>query len=99
MASSLLFSSAPSFPNDTPVARIARISLEKLATGDELEAEALLSACVSLGFFLFDLKGNTEGEELIKDVDGTFEALDETMDMSLEEKLRYRDHSPECFTG
>ena len=99
MATLSLFSSAPSFPKDVPVARIAKISLQQLAIGDSREAEAVLAACTSLGFFLLDLHGNATGEELMKDVDGTFKALHETVDMSIEEKMRFSQSAPKCFAG
>ncbi|KAF2235571.1 Clavaminate synthase-like protein [Viridothelium virens] len=81
MASPLFFTSAPPFPDDVPVAQIARISLEKLANKDAQEAKAVFDACTSLGFFLLDLRGNSVGEELIKDVDAALEATGETMDI------------------
>lgn len=99
MASPSLFFAAPPFPEDVPVAKMVKISLEKLANGDIQEAENVLAASTSLGFFLLDLHGNTTGEELMRDIDATFEVVKETMSMTLEEKMQFCQSPPKCFAG
>ncbi|KAI9662985.1 MAG: hypothetical protein M1821_008032 [Bathelium mastoideum] len=99
MASPSLFHSAPPFPTDVPVAKIPKISLAKLAREDARESEAVLAACNSIGFFLLDLNGDATGEDMIKDVDETFEAVKNVMEMSTEEKMHFCQKPPQCFTG
>lgn len=51
MASRELFTNAPAFPSNLPVAKIPSISLAKLAHNDTSESEAVFVACRTLGFF------------------------------------------------
>ena len=90
MASEAFFKSLPPFPNDVPVVSMSRISLAKLVAGNEFEAEALLDACRRLGFFLLDLVGDPVGEEMIGEIDEIFDVVQNTMHLSVEEKMRYK---------
>ena len=97
MASPTLFESQPPFPDGIPVADIPKISLRRLVTGDD--AEAMLSACCKLGFFLLDLTGDTLGEKMIKDVDAVFEIARQTMELSTAEKEKYAMDIPRDYLG
>ena len=62
MASVELFSHIPPFPTDIPVTKMSKISLAKLAAGDEAEGKAVLDASRKLGSFLLDLQEEEKAE-------------------------------------
>ena len=99
MASAELFKGLPSFPEDVPIAAISRISLSKLVSGNESEAKALLDACRNVGFFLLDLAGDLNGEKMIREVDAMFKVVQNTMHLSLEEKMKYHVDPPRDSLG
>ena len=72
MASIRLFQSYPPFPNDVPTVEVPTFSLSKLSSGDKAQSEALLQICRTRGFFLLDLKGDAEGEKLLKNIKAVF---------------------------
>jgi len=57
------FPDIPPFPTTVPTAPLLRISLAKLAAGDEEEAERVWKACCELGFFYLDLRMTRDGVE------------------------------------
>ena len=59
------FEDLPPFPDDIPVAPIARISLTKLLASDPAESVAVLDACRTAGFFYLDLRNDKSGESLL----------------------------------
>ena len=95
MASTTLFKSLPPFPEDVPIATISKISLAKLVSRSKSEAELMLEACQELGFFLLDLTGDPVGEAMIKEVDVVFEIVQQTMHLSMEEKIEYKQKLPD----
>lgn len=100
MASAEYFASQPAFPDDLqPIAQMATVSLAKLVTGDTGEAEAVLHACRTLGFFLLDLKGDPVGESLIAEVDALFDVVRQTMELSVVEKNKFAHDPPRDFRG
>jgi isopenicillin N synthase-like dioxygenase len=100
MASAKCSASQPAFPDDLqPIAQIATVSLAKLVAGDTGEAEAVLHACRTLGFFLLDLTGDSVGENLISEVDAVFDVVRQTMELSMEEKNKFAHDPPGDFRG
>ena len=55
----------PPFPDDIPVAPIARISLIKLVASDPAESAAVLDATRTAGFFYLDMRNDKAGESLL----------------------------------
>ena len=99
MASTKVFDTYPPFPQDVPTAKIARLSLSKLAAEDGDEASALFEACCSSGFFLLDLQNNPTGESLQQDIEKIFHVAKETMALEVEEKARFKQHPPADLLG
>lgn len=100
MASIKYFASQPSFPHDLqPIAQIATVSLAKLVAGDAREAEAMLHACRTLGFFLLDLAGDPVGERMIAEVDTVFDVVRQTMELNMDEKNKFAHDPPRDFRG
>lgn len=100
MASTKLFDASPPFPDDLqPIADIPTISLAKLAAYDPQEAHAVLDACRQIGFFLLDLSDDAVGRSMIDEVDQIFSMIRETMDLSMEEKMKFRNDPPREFRG
>ncbi len=79
----------PPFPGDVPVAQLSRISLKKLLSDDEPESEALYKSCKVSGFFLLDVTGTPQGEEILRDVTEAFEMAETLFGMDLKEKTKF----------
>lgn len=94
MASARLFEAYPPFPADVPTAILPKISLDKLTSGSEAEANELFHACRTKGFFLLDLQNEPAGDGLLRDIEALFAITREVMDLSLEEKTEYKQHPP-----
>lgn len=77
----------PPFPPNLPVAPPNKNSLHKLLSGYAAGSEAVFESCKPLGFFLIDLRDNSEGAEVLNDVDGIFEVGKNLFDIDLEKKL------------
>lgn len=99
MASEKLFNEVPSFPDDVPVASMSTISLASLKSGDEAGAKAILNASEELGFFLLDLRGDTLGEKMIKEIDKLFGAMKEILSLPDDVKEKYQFNIPKSFLG
>jgi isopenicillin N synthase-like dioxygenase len=59
--------SLPPFPEDLPLAPIARVSSQKLLDGDKAEGAQVLEACRTYGFFYLDLSDSPKGDELLQE--------------------------------
>ena len=59
------FEDLPPFPDDIPVAPIARISLTKLLASDPTESAAVLHATRTAGFFYLDMRNDKSGENIL----------------------------------
>ena len=99
MASIKLLETYPPFPENLPIAKISEISLARLASGGEVEAEEVFTACRTSGFFLLNLEGNAAGEMLLQDVEALFTIVSEVMDLQPEEKLQYERTPLRDFLG
>jgi isopenicillin N synthase-like dioxygenase len=81
--------SHPPFPTNIPIAALQKISLTKLLDSDESESKALFDSCQKAGFFLLDLRGSENGEQILKDVEVLFGFAEHLFDISIEEKMKY----------
>ena len=79
----------PPFPTDVPQARFARISLSKIRCGDDVTSAVLFKACIDDGFFLMDLRDDSNGEELLRDAGKLFDLGRTLFDLPFNEKMRY----------
>ena len=94
-----LFEAYPPFPEDVQTASIPKVSLAQLVAGNQDEALGTFRACRTMGFFLLDLKGEANGEKLLHDIDTLFGIVEDVMDLSLEEKIRYKQNPPADYIG
>ncbi|KAE8409305.1 oxidoreductase [Aspergillus pseudonomiae] len=99
MASIKLFESIPPFPSTIPVAKLLKISLSSLISGDPDAAQDVLTACRTSGFFHLDLSNSPLGEAMMPLVDSIFPTIHETMQLPLEEKMKYTQDAPRSFLG
>lgn len=58
-----IYPNLPPFPHDVPTAPLLRLSLKKLAQGDEAEKERLWKASCDVGFFYLDLRDADKDED------------------------------------
>jgi isopenicillin N synthase-like dioxygenase len=65
------FPDLPPFPSDIPTAPLLRLSLAQLRSS-AAESDRLYSACSRLGFFYLDLRGDADGEALLKESEQLF---------------------------
>ena len=99
MASEKLFQQYPSFPEDINCLEIPKISLEKLLSGDQTQADELFHICCDVGFFLLDLKGEENGHSLLQDIESCFGLTKDVFDLEVEEKTKFsQDASNGDFT-
>ena len=49
-----------------------------------------MQICRTMGFFLLDLKGDAEGEKLLKDIEAVFAVAKRTFDLDRAEKSKYQ---------
>lgn len=91
MPTSKYFDQCPPFPANTPVARLATISLSKLKLGDAGESQKLYNECREWGFFLLNLRDVEEGEALLQDAEQMFHLTEETfaLDQSTLDKFAF----------
>lgn len=90
----LEFDDLPPFPSDVPTAPLLRISLSKLARGDEQEVDRLWKACYELGFFYLDLRDSRNGsgingDQLLRDANSLFAVGEEIFALPVSEKVKY----------
>lgn len=90
MPSPEIFGSQPPFPDNVPTCNLARLSYGKLLAGDHDESNRLFQACIDTGFFLLDLRGMTEGEELLHDAEGLYKLNHDFTALDGTEKSKYR---------
>lgn len=99
MASARLFEAYPQFPPDVPTASLPKISLDKLTSGSDSEANEVFLACRAKGFFLLDLQNEPAGDRLLRDIEALFAITRGVMDLSVEEKTRFERHPPKDLLG
>ena len=94
-----MFDGYPAFPGDVPSASLPKISFHKLTSGDQAEANKVFHACRAKGFFLLDLQNDPAGEKLLQDIETLFAITKGVMDLTLEEKARFRVNPPSDLLG
>ena len=99
MASTRMFDAYPAFPGDVPYANLPKISLHKLTSGDQAQANKVFHACRAKGFFLLDLQNDLAGDKLLQDIGTMFSITKGVMDLTLEEKARFRQNPPTDLLG
>lgn len=88
--SSLINGDVPPFPKeDLPVAKLACIKLSDLRANDPEATKEIFEACKNPGAFYLDLRGEEEGELLLKDADGVFHLFADFFAQDRTEKLKY----------
>ena len=97
------FPDIPPFPKTVATAPLLRISLQKLAAGDEAEQAKLWEACCDLGFFYLDMRMDghgpvnvdqqpenaLDGDAVLKEADKLFDFMKELYALPYEEKSKY----------
>lgn len=74
------FDNIPQFPSDVPTIDLRCLSYSKLLAKDVSESEQLFSSCKENGFFLLDLSGSNEGDQMLELAKFAFK-LNEDMSM------------------
>ena len=92
------FPNLPPFPNNVPIAPLHRLSLTALRSSPE-ESLRLFQASKDLGFFYLDLRGDPEGEELLRTADHFFEFAPKFYELSREELQKYDYKSKGSYMG
>jgi isopenicillin N synthase-like dioxygenase len=83
------FDHIPPFPTNLTLAPIAIVSYHKLLRGDRDEAEHVLEAVKTYGFFYLDLRGTPEGETLLAESEQLHAVAKDAFDVPTDEKLQY----------
>jgi isopenicillin N synthase-like dioxygenase len=94
----LRFPGLPPFLSDIPTAPLHRLSLSKLRN-DPAESDRLFSASKDLGFFYLDLRGDEEGEKLLKEADQFFHLGPNFYDLGRDELQKYDYRSQGSYMG
>ncbi|TVY14307.1 Oxidoreductase vrtI [Lachnellula arida] len=94
----LAFPNIPPFPSDTPTAPLHRLSLSTLRS-DPAESARLFQSSQDLGFFYLDLRGDVEGEKLLKEADRLFELAPEFYELGRDELSKFDYKSRGSYVG
>lgn len=92
------FPDLPPFPTDIPTAPLHRLSLTALRE-DGPESDRFFAASKELGFFYLDLRGDREGEELLKCSNELFALGPKLFDLGREELIKYDYKSQGSYMG
>jgi len=99
MPTQAYFKKYPAFPSDIPTAQLPRLSLSKLLDHEKDESDALFKACRTMGFFLLDFEGCSEGEGFLKKAEAMFDPNEEVSAVDVDELLRYSYRPPHSLFG
>ena len=94
----LSFPNLPPFPSDIPTAPLHRLSLSSLRS-DPAESARLFQSSKDLGFFYLDLRGDVEGERILKEADQIFELAPKFYDLGRDELSKYDYKSRGSYMG
>ncbi|KAF2104569.1 Clavaminate synthase-like protein [Rhizodiscina lignyota] len=97
------FPSLPPFSKAVPTAPLLRISLQKLANGDQSEEARLWDTCRDVGFFYLDMRmgdsgpvdvdgvkeNEIDGNAILDEKDRLFELMKDMYALPAEEKVKY----------
>ncbi|KAF2418007.1 Clavaminate synthase-like protein [Tothia fuscella] len=81
--------SLPPFPENLPLAPIARISSFKLFSNDASTAAAVLEACQTYGFFYLDLTDSPSGQALVEESEELLKLSKRAFEFPKEEMMKY----------
>jgi hypothetical protein len=93
------FNKYPAFPSDVPTAQLPRLSLSKLLDYDNAESDALFKACRSMGFFLLDFQGCTEGEMFLQRAERMFDLNEEVNALDVDKLMKHAYQPPHSLFG
>ena len=79
----------PPFPDGLPLAPIAQISHKKLLQHDATEAERVLEACRTHGFFYLDMTDSDDGQTLLEESEELLQLSYRAFDHPVKEKEKY----------
>ncbi|KAI0206503.1 hypothetical protein F4808DRAFT_407653 [Astrocystis sublimbata] len=99
MASKVLFDGIPPFPGDVPTAAMATVPLELLRDGNDEIEKNILTASTDFGFFLLDIRGDSTGSVLIREIDALFSLCQEVMNLPADVKSQHEHDFPRSFLG
>jgi len=99
MPTQTYFDKYPSFPKHVLTAQLPRLSFSKLLDNDRNESDALFKACRSMGFFLLDFEGCSEGVGFLKKAEAMFDLNEKVNAMDVEELLKYAYQPPHSLFG
>lgn len=94
----LAFPNIPPFPLDIPTAPLYRLSLSTLRS-DPAESARLFQSSQDLGFFYLDVRGDVEGEKLLKEADQVFELAPKFYDLGRDELSKFDYKSRGSYMG
>lgn len=94
----LAFPNIPHFPLDIPTAPLYRLSLSTLRS-DPAESARLFQSSQDLGFFYLDVRGDVEGEKLLKEADQVFELAPKFYDLGRDELSKFDYKSRGSYMG
>jgi len=75
------------------------LSFSKLLNDEKNESDALFKACRSMGFFLLDFEGCSEGEGFLKKAEAMFDLNDEVNAVDIDELMKYAYQPPHSLFG
>jgi hypothetical protein len=81
MPTQTYFSKYPSFPSDVTTAQLPRLSFSKILNYEKAESDAFFKACRTVGFFLLDFQGSSEGEDFLKKAEAMLDLMKPTLRM------------------
>ena len=97
------YQNVPPFPDGLLEVPLRRLSLAKLQSKDEAEAERLVEACMTTGFFYLDLsddgEGSSLGKQLLQDADDMVDTAREAFQLPEQEKQSYELSKMQSFFG
>jgi len=93
------FQKCPPFPSETPIADIPIISYSNLKSNTGPDSENLFEGCREQGFFLLDLRGDNDGEKLLKDAEGMFDLNAAMFALGHEELMKFKADIPKDLNG
>lgn len=93
------FNELPPFPNNVPIADLRCLSFNKLLADETSESEQLFESCREIGFFLVDLKGSSEGENMLKHAETAFDLNKQILELDQEELTKHAFKPPASLFG
>lgn len=94
------FNNVPPFPSDVPTIDLRCLSYNKLLAEDVAESEQLFKSCKENGFFLLNLQGSNEGDEMLELAKFAFQLSEDlSMKSDKEELEKYAWKPPGSIFG